>query len=397
VSDIALYYPNMRVRDSTWLKAALLHWPKIARMVPSGEDRRLSVGTAEFFRAWPEDVARFSAQYDCLLDLSVAEVEKEVGEEFLEALGKDWSAVEDRYALRWLLGETPTYGYLANLGQSLEIGDPRLGWVHTHKGIWRIINPLIDHGLAAQDFDWVGMHPRLASLYLCALADRLAHRNKLAAVTDQPQVHGALNGWNVDTLARLILGDDAAAEGAMAPDDIAYSFTVLAIETVLPQGLDHIPFHKVLQLRERLAGRMYEYRRFLETQTGPFAEIASITDENVRNERLKILVESEIEPRVTDLEQSLRAAGFQPVKAILSMKTMAPPAVVAAVAPHVGIPSIVAAGATLAGCLVSAGLDTRQQANRELSESPAGYLLGLRRGLSPHRCAELVNSMFLRR
>lgn len=72
MSDIALYYPNMRVRDSTWLKAALLHWPKIARMVPSGEDRRLPVGTAEFFRAWPEDVAQFTAHYDCLLDFSVA-------------------------------------------------------------------------------------------------------------------------------------------------------------------------------------------------------------------------------------------------------------------------------------------------------------------------------------
>lgn len=397
MSDIALYYPNMRVRDSTWLKAALLHWPKIARMVPSDEDRHLPVGTAEFFRAWPEDVARFSAQYDCLLDLSVAEVEKEVGEEFLAALGKDWRAVEDRYALRWLLGETPAYGYLGNLGQSLEVGDPRLGWVHTHKGIWRIIDTLVEHGLAGQDFDWVGMHPRLASLYLCALADRLAHRNRLAAVTDQPQVHGALNGWDVGTLARLILGDDAAAKGTVAPDDIAYSFTVLAIETVLPQGLDHIPFHQVLQLRERLAGRMYEYRRFLETQAGPFTEIAAITDENVRKERLKILVEGEITPRVTELEQSMRAAGFQPVKAILSMKTVAPPAVVAAVAPHLGIPSVVAAGATFAGCLIGAGLDTRRQANRALTESPAGYLLGLRRGLSPHRCADLVNSMFMRR
>lgn len=72
---------------------------------------------------------------------------------------------------------------------------------------------------------------------------------------------------------------------------------------------------------------------------------------------------------------------------------MAPPAVVAAVAPHVGIPSVVAAGATLIG----AGLDTRQQANRALAESPAGYLHGLGRGLSPHRCADLVNSMFIRR
>lgn len=395
MSEIALYYPNMRVRDSTWLKAALLHWPKIARMVPAA-DGHLPVGTAEYFRAWPDDVARLSAESDCLLDLSVAEVEKEVGEEFLAALGKDWTAVEDRYALRWLLGEAPTYGYLGNLGQSLEVGDPRLGWVHSHKGIWRILNPLIDHGLAGQDFDWVGMHPRLASLYLCALADRLAHRNRLAAVTDQPQVHGALNGWTVDTLARLILGAGAATEGAVAPDDIAYSFTVLAIATVLPAGLDRIPFHAILQLRERLAGRMYEYRRFLETQTGPFTEIASITDENLRKERLKILVEGEIAPRVTELEQSLRSAGFQPVKAILSMKTMAPPAVVAAVAPHLGVPSVVAAGATFAGCLISAGLDTRQQANRALTESPAGYLLGLRQGLSPHRCAELVHSMFRR-
>lgn len=41
---------------------------------------------------------------------------------------------------------------------------------------------------------------------------------------------------------------------------------------------------------------MYEHRRFLETQAGPFTEIAAITDENVRKERLKILVEGEIMP-----------------------------------------------------------------------------------------------------
>lgn len=45
---------------------------------------------------------------------------------------------------------------------------------------WRLADALTEAGLGVRELDWVGTHPRIASVYLSALADRIARRNRLS-------------------------------------------------------------------------------------------------------------------------------------------------------------------------------------------------------------------------
>ncbi|GHH50488.1 hypothetical protein [Lentzea cavernae] len=49
--SIAFYYPNIHVRDDTWLKYAAMYWPKITRLVPDGYRTADSPTAVEFVRA----------------------------------------------------------------------------------------------------------------------------------------------------------------------------------------------------------------------------------------------------------------------------------------------------------------------------------------------------------
>jgi hypothetical protein len=40
MNDIALYYPYVDFRDEAWLKAVVLHWPKLALIDAGGREWR---------------------------------------------------------------------------------------------------------------------------------------------------------------------------------------------------------------------------------------------------------------------------------------------------------------------------------------------------------------------
>ena len=55
--------------------------------------------------------------------------------------------------------------------------------------------------------NWLRMHPEITAVYLCALAEQVAIRERLHPVTDQPGAHAALSGWTVDRVAQVLLWD----------------------------------------------------------------------------------------------------------------------------------------------------------------------------------------------
>jgi hypothetical protein len=91
----------------------------------------------------------------------------------------------------------------------------RAGWVRVHVGKAQphLIDALMETrlGVPRDDRFWVALHPRLASVYLAALAERVAQADLMPVVTDQSFAYGALNGWQLDTLAQILLSDDSAS------------------------------------------------------------------------------------------------------------------------------------------------------------------------------------------
>jgi hypothetical protein len=105
-------------------------------------------------------------------------------------------------------------------------------------------------GVPNPDRTWLALHPQLGAVYLSALADQIARANDIPAITDQPQAHGALNGWDTGTLARVPLSDDdSAPEPGRGAEEVSALYAAHTIQAVVPQGLADIPVEKIVQAR----------------------------------------------------------------------------------------------------------------------------------------------------
>ena len=143
---------------------------------------------------------------DALIDVSVKSVEDEVASDFIAVLEEHGERLRRRYGLATIIGEEPRWGSLENARSFPSDRWHELEWVHCDKMTWELVQALTDRVPAGTyDFSWLGMHPDLAAVYLCALADLLARRNAMAAITDEPGLHTALNGWGTGTLAHVLL------------------------------------------------------------------------------------------------------------------------------------------------------------------------------------------------
>jgi hypothetical protein len=106
MSDIALYFPHIWVRDASWLKAALLYWPRIARMVPASGDYGYGIWSRDLLPPGPwrgylprEIHDRVLRDTDTLLDVSVESAQEEVTSEFVPVLEEHAEQLRRRYGL----------------------------------------------------------------------------------------------------------------------------------------------------------------------------------------------------------------------------------------------------------------------------------------------------------
>ncbi|MCH6159996.1 DUF6236 family protein [Streptomyces marispadix] len=398
MSDLALYYPHLWMRDEAWLKAALLYWPKLARMVPRYEQGGAELRPPGGGPSHAEVVRRLRDE-GFLLELGMEDVYDEVTHDFLRLLDLHGDELQRLYGIEELsryrsrrAGPRPPYPEATDT----------LGWMLDRKLRWSLQRRLEDAGLALSGPGETGMHPKLAAAYLCAVADRLAKRNGMCAVTDEPRLHAALSGWTADTLAQVLLSDGdltlGPASGASTTpvEEVGRLFTVVAFDAVLPDGLDDVPLEKILAARRDLGPELYAYRRHLETFAERFAELSTVGDPVILREHLEVMVEGEIEPQAAELAHRLRLLGFQPVRKVLGMKALVPGAAMAAVSASSGLPPLVSASGAVAACLVGAAVDARQQAREAAAASPATYLVGLKEQFSPRGAVSLTRALLRR-
>lgn len=395
MSELALYYPHLWMRDEAWLKAALLYWPQLARMVPRTEQRAGAHLPPPGGGPSHADLVDRLRDEELLVELDMDEAGEDVAEEFLALIDRRGNDLEHLYGierLRFYYGDRRT--------RQVSPDDPdRIEWVLDRKLRWHLTEDLESAGLALRGPQGVGMHPRLAGAYLCAVADRLATSRGIRAVTDEPGLHAALSGRTSDTLAQVLLNDPDTAladRPGIPAEEVGRLFTVMAFTVVLPGGLDDVPLEKIIEARRDLGPELHAYRRHLDTFAERFAELSVSGDPLVLREHLEVMVRADIEPKVEELAHRLRLLGLRPVRKVLGMKTLAPEAAMAAVSASSGLPTLVSASGDVAACLVGAAVDARQQGHETGAASPTTYLVGLRDRLSPRDAVSLTRALLRR-
>jgi hypothetical protein len=134
------------------------------------------------------------------------------------------------------------------------------------------------------------------------------------------------------------------------------------------------------------------YRTFLDALAPDFVEISEVPDPEVRAAKLQNHVESQIKQPIEAMERELGRLGLQPVRAVLSLQTLAPPTALGLLANTVHAPSLVTGAGVVAGCLVGAANSALDQRKQVLAGHPTGYLLSLRNELGPSDAVAQIRS-----
>ncbi|MBL7493727.1 hypothetical protein I6A60_33765 [Frankia sp. AgB1.9] len=378
MTDIALYYPWTRVRDETWLKAAALYWPRLAVLSPVGYTRNESP-TARVLRE----------ELGFLVEADPAPRALRLAEDFLTLISQQAAALVARYG--WLAEFPRELNAVLNDCRRVEhpVDDDRVNWIHRGKLPDALLQRLVETrlGVASPDRTWVAVHPRLASVYLTALADRVAAANNLAPVTDQPRHYGVLNGWTLETITRVLLTDDVEPPTSTTAE-VSALYASLAVATMVPVRLEAVPVERIVRARRALADEFDAFRQHVEALGDQLADIARTSeDPKILREKLDVLVDRDFRGSTADLERGLRRLGLEPVRAVLGLTSLALPITAAWLPEMVGVPVVVGSAGMVAATVVSSTVRAREQA-REHRRSAAGYLLGLREELGP---SEVVN------
>ena len=413
VSDVALYFPYVNLPGDSWVKAAALHWPQLGRIRPHGYYGLRDSDTVKRLRdeldfvidVRPAHGSRRSWVDDDLLarvNSRRLDTENQIDALFYDFLNRHKDELIPRYGAEAIgvksLRTQDVYDKLLPL-------DTRLEKVHPGKMSYGLAHRLAEDGLlVSRRYQWrrasdgkvlyisdLAMHRRLAGVYLAILADVVARENGMTPVTDQPLVSTATSGWTIEAMAQVLLADDieTAPEGQT---DYSQVFAVLALQTVLPRDLAEVPVERIIEARRRLLPQLMRYREFLDSLTPDFVAISGLRDPNVRAAKLRNHVESKVAQPLDEMERALGRLGLLPVRAVLSLQTLAPPAALGVVANAVHLPPVVTSAGVVAGCLVGAVSSALDQRRQIIAGHPAGYLLDLRHELGPSDTVAQIRS-----
>ncbi|MGH4013481.1 MAG: DUF6236 family protein [Pseudonocardiaceae bacterium] len=387
MDSIALYYPHIHVRDDTWLKYAALYWPKMGRLRPPEYPLMDSEVAARLHEArWLVDIPppRWASA--------------EVGEPFVALVTTHARELRNRFGLDQLdtWGVPPAvagFGYAGDRrsagnpdGDEVTWLNPRFGFVHVSKMDPDVVAAAVDAGLAitgpGRGGTWVGMHPKLASVYTCALTERVADEDRLHPVTDQVLPHTALSGWSLDRLVQTLVERPLVDAGEHRPD-VSDAFVFLAFETVVPADLHTVPVDKVLDVRAKFAAELDAFRTYVAEQVHRLAELDDVRDLTVFQEYLRTEVHQTVTARLNDLRERLRSVGLGSVRALANVKSVALPPLAAVAADAAGLPPAITVPAAVAACVAGAPIQWRRDRRITIRESPVAYLFQLQRTLNP--------------
>jgi hypothetical protein len=325
-----LYYPRVHFTSSGWLKAALLYWESVLRIVPDG-----------FALQDPPEVYELAAA-GLIENVSPAPYREAAKHLFLHHLESTLRRYDD--ASRSGRDRSPAERKNYKLFSTGEIDRGLLKELQTHR-------------LAAVADDWVTMPSDMADLYTLGLACEIGKALYAAPATDCPTSAVAAT-----LLARQEITADRSAQAPV--DGYACARSIAPFPALEMTSVDT---EKLLRVRQKYADERRAFRALVQERAVAIAELESVEaiDSHLRD--LAVELESDAEfCRSTRRSSQLRDAGR-----ILGVTA---PASIGTAVTLSGAPAIVAAlggvGTVVAG--VTDWVSSRRQARHV-----ARYLVSL--------------------
>ena len=162
-----------------------------------------------------------------------------------------------------------------------------------------------------EDPPWLGMHPKLAQVYMTALAEQLAASQSLCPVAQRPVDLGlAVSGCTVERLAHALLGDVALVTEKANDRETESIIASVAFENVLPVNLEALDPDRILDFRERHHAERGAFQKYVSEFLASHEWLADVKDA----EALKSHVENEykktLKPKLEEFKAQLHDVGI---------------------------------------------------------------------------------------
>jgi hypothetical protein len=395
MATIGLYHPFIHFRNDDWLKFSALYWDRMARIVPPSYwgDR----GTT----ALAKDSSVTRALIDELNYVVNVQpvVDYPVSDQFAKLLTAHAVELRKHYDVR----NADSWPFDRVTANYARWRDPHLAYVNAVKLDPDFALQLQQEHLAVQHNEgrevWFGMHPRLAAVYMAALAEDIAGVNRFTPATEETIDHVAALGWGLDRLAAALLGSRALLgeersqrQGEINEDDSSWvdpevpaALALLAIKTIVPKDPGSLTVDKVVKIRKQFGPELFRFQKFMdEFASERLSDLnEQEADPNAVRAHLEVAYENEIKPIVSDLKSALRGRGVDTVEAALGTSIAMPPALSA-----IPVDNPLAYGAATVLSLVPVLRSKRLAAQQAYRDAPVGYLFRLEEELQPHTLIE---------
>ncbi|WP_159007285.1 DUF6236 family protein [Streptomyces sp. NRRL S-813] len=236
---------------------------------------------------------------------------------------------------------------------------------------------LVNAGLARQvdEWDpWVGLHPKLGTVYLTALADTVARHNALSPVTDDVRMHHAVGA--LDHLADLL---DRPVPLTFQDTRAAYAHLSLRA-AIRPERIAAVPVSRLVRFRQRYAYELAAFHAHLDSLAAELEQITAVENAEIAQAHLQALYERATKPQLDELRRALRAFGIESTVGTLGLKVdlgAVSGTALGTLAVSGGHPAVGAAAVALTVVPYIAGrLKVRRQ---QRTGSPVAYLLAAER------------------
>jgi hypothetical protein len=367
---IGLYYPHLTFPSDAWIKLAAIYWDRLGRIVPSGFEPQDS-DTVQRLKGELGFVENFEPAMDDTL---------EVGELFFHMLLRYQEQLRRHYSV---------------LSQ-----DSELEYIYSD----RKMAPMLSHallaaGLAVQRTEvedrrgWraqVGMHPRLAFVYMEALAEQMALSRGLRPVTDNVRDHVAMGEYTLERLAQALLeADDRQPHlvgAAPTADEIERHMASIALQSVLPKNIARVPIEKIIKLRKKHHTELTAFQTHIHEFVAKLDTIQQINDPQALKAHLEVAYERELKPQLDDLKRCMKSLAIETVIGVFNVKTALPPLLASAgTSLHLlsSLPLEVTIPVAVAWSIFPVYQKKREKIYEKVHASPVAYLLYAQETLTP--------------
>lgn len=336
----ALYYPYIHPRQTKQLKAALIYWDRIRRIVPN------SVTHGDHVLDDDQD-AELLTDRGLLVSTRPEPYEEEAAKRFFEHV------------------EPKSAQFRIDIDAARDLAKRNRG-IHVEKIGNAVLQRLSDLGLAHKFGDWVSMHDVVGAFYMFCLASEMADRMSAPLFTDS--------------------ADDAAMGQALLftsrkPSNLSETLVRLGVTLPSPDQLDHLPMKVVADFAKRRAAERQEFRMAVE---GILETTRSTTDPNAVDDYLSSQ-RTQIKRAVKNLRETVAELKVGAISGTAKITVPAGAAAAIVALPFSAAAAAILAASGLAIAAVACYAETKGKLRQARASTPYHYLVAIQDDLAVKR------------